>query len=418
MELSQWVREQAFRAGTIDPAAPLDDLAPLRPLIGDARVVALGESAHHVREFALLRHRLLRFLVERCGFDVYAFEAPYLASEALDAWVCGGPGDLAELTGSPAMALARSPAVHDALSWMREHNATAERPVRFAGTLAGDGGTSPLPELVRLRAILSGSDPDALPLLDRALAAAETFHTENPLHSFTRYQALDDSVRDALTAALSRLLARLESTVARQDEAMAVLRGAWLVDHLQRDVSGRGLALGSASLDAFIAESVLRILARTPDSKIVLALHNVHLRTAPVAHDGPSGLFPAGYHLRRELGDGYLAIAATGGRGHVVSEPYDPDAPSGLRLFERALPPPQPDSIEAAFGDTAALTVADLRAADAEDAARFRKFRAQDEFLELPVFDALDAVAYLPRLTTDPPRADDSHPSDERGARL
>lgn len=52
---------------TLDPAAPLDDLGWLDAVIGDARVVAIGESAHYNRESALLRHRLLRYLVERHG---------------------------------------------------------------------------------------------------------------------------------------------------------------------------------------------------------------------------------------------------------------------------------------------------------------------------------------------------------------
>ena len=54
---------------TLDPAAPLDDLEWLDEAIGDARVVAIGESAHGIREFYQLRHRLLRYLVERHGFD-------------------------------------------------------------------------------------------------------------------------------------------------------------------------------------------------------------------------------------------------------------------------------------------------------------------------------------------------------------
>lgn len=56
----------------LDPEAPLDDLEPLRELIGPARVVGIGETAHFVREYGLLRHRLVRFLVERTGFDVVA----------------------------------------------------------------------------------------------------------------------------------------------------------------------------------------------------------------------------------------------------------------------------------------------------------------------------------------------------------
>ncbi|MDJ1135908.1 erythromycin esterase family protein [Streptomyces iconiensis] len=400
MKFAQWVRERAFTAGTINPEAPLDDLEPLRALIGGARVVAIGESAHHVREFYLLRHRLLRFLVERCGFSVYAFESPYVESESLDGWVCGGPGDLAALTGTPDMSLTACQDMHDALTWMREHNTTAERPVRFAGTLAGNGG---VPELRRLRTCLQRTDPDAIPLLDRALTAAGSFYDDDPFRTIARYQALDQSVRDALTADLSRLLARLESMRAGRasvDDAMTYLRGAWLIDHLYRDVSGCGLSVGTTSLDAFVAESVLRRLDHEPDARIVLALHNVHIRTAEVEHDGPTGLFPAGYHLRKVLGDDYVAIAATGNHGHVVSGDFDADRPSGMRLLERALPAPEPGSVEAAFDGTAALTVADLREADVEDADTFCKFRSQDEFLKTPVFEAFDAVAYLPRLRT------------------
>ncbi|MGH2887976.1 MAG: erythromycin esterase family protein, partial [Solirubrobacteraceae bacterium] len=62
---------------TLDPDAPLDDLDWLGEAVGDARVVAIGESAHYSREFLLLRHRLLRYLVERHGFGAYALESGF-----------------------------------------------------------------------------------------------------------------------------------------------------------------------------------------------------------------------------------------------------------------------------------------------------------------------------------------------------
>jgi erythromycin esterase len=61
---TEWVANHAVTTRSLDPQAPLDDLEPLGELIGDARVVGIGESAHYVREFYLLRHRLLRFLVQ------------------------------------------------------------------------------------------------------------------------------------------------------------------------------------------------------------------------------------------------------------------------------------------------------------------------------------------------------------------
>jgi erythromycin esterase len=59
-------------------------------------VVAIGESAHHVRKLYLWRHRLLRLLAERCGFTVFAMESGFSEGLAVDDWVRGGPGDLAE----------------------------------------------------------------------------------------------------------------------------------------------------------------------------------------------------------------------------------------------------------------------------------------------------------------------------------
>ncbi|PWV84412.1 erythromycin esterase [Prauserella marina] len=397
MEFARWLRQEAFTASALDPEAPLDELESLRALIGEARVVAIGENAHHVREFYLLRHRLLRFLVERCGFTGYVFEAPRVESEAIDSWVRGASGDLAELTGTPAMALTRHGEMHAALAWMRAHNAVAERPVRFAGAVA-----DVVPELRRVRTHLRHTDPGALPLLERALAAACAYQDEYPMRELFNYAALEQSTRDALTADLSRLLGRMEATSART-EALARVRAAWHADHLYRDFSGSGLSVGTTALDTAMAETVLRLLDEDPGAKIVLALHNVHLRATPVEHGGPADILPAGYHLRAALGEDYVAIAATGNHGSVACGELNPGQPSGMDVVQRPLPPPEPGSIEAAFAeaaidDTAALAIADLRAANVEDAGTYTKFRSQEEFLGAPVFRAFDAVAYVPHL--------------------
>lgn len=397
---ADWVRARAMSVDTLDPSAGLDDLEPVRELIGDARVVAVGEASHHVREFYLVRHRLLRFLAERCGFTVLAFEAPTVGADAVDAWVHGGAGTVAEVAaGGSMMGLLECREMHDLLAWMRAHNRTATEPLRWAGTVPGGG--SPLPELDAVAGYLHAADPDAMPLLEQAVDRARRYHDPEVFMTLSRYATQDPVDQDALSAALSRLLFRMETMAAtqrgsqHQHEHAAALRHlghAWRLDHFHRDVAGRGLPVGSASLDACMAEAVLHLLEDAPEARIVLALHNVHIRKVPHA----AGLFPAGYHLAQALGDDYLAIAVTGGRGRTGRVRPAAERP-GFEVSDVPLPPLTEHSIETALDTEAALTIADLRAArDIGDAESFQQTRMEDYFMDVPVFDAFDAIARVP----------------------
>jgi erythromycin esterase len=410
MPLAEWIRHYATTAGTLDPRAPLDDLEPLRELIGGARVVAIGESAHYVREFTLLRHRLLRFLAERCGFTVYAMEAPFTEAHAIDAWIQGGPGTVAEVAACVPFHQADSQEMHDHLSWMRAHLRTAAAPLRLAGTTVPGSGGSPLPALEAVAVYLRRADPDALPLLDQAVKLAESYHDTTTFAVLRRYVTLDQGVQDELTAALSRLLSRMGTTGAHQRNqqrsqahvtALHHLRSAWYLDHFHRDFAGRGIPIEHphALHDMFMAESVMRLLEDgTPSTRILVACHNIHIQKSPVPHDGAIGLFPLGYHLAEALGDDYVAIAVTSTHGRTARMQMDPEHPLGFEVGDQPLPPLADGSIEAAFTTEASATIADLRAArpSVRDAELFQRMRMEDYFKDVPVFDAFDAIACVP----------------------
>jgi len=60
------------------------DLAFLAPLLEHKRVVQLGESGHGVAEFTWMKVRLVKYLHERLGFDVIAFESSLSGCDVAD----------------------------------------------------------------------------------------------------------------------------------------------------------------------------------------------------------------------------------------------------------------------------------------------------------------------------------------------
>ncbi|MEV4429717.1 erythromycin esterase family protein [Streptomyces sp. NPDC049602] len=151
---TDWLRGHATPLSHLDPAAPLDDLEPLRDILDGARVVALGEHCHFIDEFAAMRRRILRFPIEHCGFTVLAFEYGFCEAIPLDAWAQGqgADDDLSAL-----LATAAPIGLQEAARLIRRHNRTAAAPVRFAGIDIPSAGRSLLPALTPVAAFSAGS---------------------------------------------------------------------------------------------------------------------------------------------------------------------------------------------------------------------------------------------------------------------
>jgi erythromycin esterase-like protein len=127
-----WVRHHAARLDTVDPAAPLGDLAPLRRTVGDAEIVGLGESVHGAAEELALKHRTLRLLVEHLGFRTVAWEEDWTTGLQINRYIGSGKGDLDALMHqmSPQW---QSRQVAEVLSWLRDDNTGRADKVRFVG---------------------------------------------------------------------------------------------------------------------------------------------------------------------------------------------------------------------------------------------------------------------------------------------
>ncbi|MFE3769414.1 erythromycin esterase family protein [Streptomyces sp. NPDC059122] len=414
---ADWLRTHAVPLTHLDPEAPLDDLEPLRAVIGDTRVVAIGESSHFVDEFALMRERILRFLVERCGFTALAFEYGFSEGFPLDAWA-QGEGTDDDLTAHLAATIPVG--VGEPLRWMRRHNRTASAPVRFAGIDIPAAGGSLLPALTPVADYLRRIDPETLPAAQEAIRIAETFAGGSGAVAAPAWARLATTEQDALSAILTRLLIRLRSLeplyVSRGDQhdhdiAVRRLEGACHADYTFRAMAGlftgQGLTADTSARDSYMAGSVRWHLDRLePGTRVVLAAHNAHIQKTPVSFNGHLTGLPMGQHLHRALGDDYFALALTSTTGHTADMPRDESARFGFTIAATALEPAEPGSIEAAFSDAGlGLSIADFQQArpqtqgDADLTPGPDRIRIQSAYLHTPVLEAFDAVLHTPTST-------------------
>ncbi len=356
---------------------PLNDLSWLDEAIGDARVVALGESAHYNRETYLLRHQVLQHLVEHHGFTAYAMETGFTEARSLD-------GDLSQSLANGLTSFTGIwTEMRAHLEWQRTTDA------RFYGIDLGGANAS----LVAGLAALPGVS-DFLRDTAAAFGAESAFSAPA---AFGRYAALDQSTKDALTAGIAELRARLASDLGADP---AVVRSAHLVAAL--DLVVRAMARGDQReamtlRDAAMAGTVSWILER--EDRILLAAHNGHLQRWPGVMPGMEAMTPLGLHLADRLGDDYLVIGATNGTGRTLNQ--SPEFFTGE--FFADLPAPEPGSLDAFMGELGDEPFAlDLRRLTPDEAGLVRSASRQrfgPFYAEIDATAAYDVIVHFPRVS-------------------
>ncbi|HEY3607468.1 MAG TPA: erythromycin esterase family protein [Pseudonocardiaceae bacterium] len=402
----------------LEPDGPLDDLAWLDEAIGDARVVAIGESAHYNHEFLVLRHRLLRYLVERHGFGAYAMESGFPEGWRADAWVRdGGPDELGFVLATGMTSLMGPWAeIRDLMAWLRHHNQNTTRKVGFYGIDLPGSVVSTLPGLELVFDYLGEADPEfeadpAIRDTAGALAASSPFSAPAAMAA---YGQLEQSTKDKFTGGLAGLVARLaaqrveyvgRTSLDAYGRAGRALAGAVALDALARAMAGGDRQAMMNMRDAAMADTIEWILGR--EERIVLAAHNGHLQRRPGALPDMPPMTPLGMHLAERLGRDYVVIGTTADTGQILTT--GPEFYAGT-LFS-PLPQASPDSIDGlmAASHDSPFGV-DLRRLSGADTAAVRAAGRQrvlaDHYGDVGVLAAFDVLVHVPVLTPAHPDAD------------
>jgi erythromycin esterase len=273
-----WVKRAAVPLATAVPGGGLDDLRPLRTLIGDATVCALGEATHGSREFTQLKHRLLEYLVGELGFTVLALEAGGPQVEAVNRYVLEGTGDVRAAAAGAFGWPWNTEEMLALVEWARAWNADPahRRRVQLYGVDIDFAATT----VPRLLEYLRGVDPGAA---ERAAGTLAPLATLDLAVTFGRRPAPE---RAETKRALAALIAEMDRArprwvaaagapafVAARHDAVLVQQ---LVDARQED------AFWGTVRDRAMAEN-LEWVAKTaqPGARIVAWAHNMHVGRTP-----------------------------------------------------------------------------------------------------------------------------------------
>lgn len=129
----EWLKQHTVPIQTVEPNHGFDDLQILKHVVGDARIVELGEATHGTREFFQFKHRMVEFLASQKGFTIFSIEANMPEAYRLNDYVLNGNGDPKELLKGMYFWTWNTEEVLEMINWMRAFNASGKGRIEFTG---------------------------------------------------------------------------------------------------------------------------------------------------------------------------------------------------------------------------------------------------------------------------------------------
>ncbi|HEY3703513.1 MAG TPA: erythromycin esterase family protein [Terracidiphilus sp.] len=128
-----WVHANSIPLKTVEARNGFADMEPLGKVVGDARIVSLGEATHGTREFFQFKHRMVEYLATQRGFTIFSIEANMPEAYRLNKYVLNGEGDPKQLLKGMYFWTWNTEEVLDMILWMREFNQSGKGRIEFTG---------------------------------------------------------------------------------------------------------------------------------------------------------------------------------------------------------------------------------------------------------------------------------------------
>lgn len=335
-----------------------DDYDRLLELIGDARLVLLGEATHGTHEFYHERARITRRLIEEKGFTIVAVEADWPDAYRVNRWVRGAGSDgsaMESLDGFRRFPtwMWRNRDVLAFVEWLREHNASV--PARRHAGFYGLDLYSLYTSMASVIAYLDEVDPAAARNARYRYACFEHFGEDTQAYGYAAEFGLAPSCEAQALQQLVELQRRAPDLAARdgripEDEFFFAEQNARLVRNAEEYYRSmfRGRVSSWNLRDRHMAETLEALIAhfrsKGRDARAVVWEHNSHVGDARATAMGREGEWNVGQLARERWGTEVALVGFTTYAGTVTAA-SDWDGPAEVKRVRTALG----GSIEALF---------------------------------------------------------------------
>lgn len=373
--------------GSTNPRAPFPHPGGLDAVLGDARVVGLGEATHGTRDIFRLKHRLIRYLVLEHDLRVVALESNFPETLAIDEYVVHGRGDPNDALDSIYFWTWNVEAILDLVEWLRTFN--EGRPLDDRIRFYGIDAQYTTGAVDRIRAYFDSVDATLSADLHDDLETVDDCGTnpDRDEHIAERVAAskrVAEAIREELdecreayverTGKRAWHLARRHTTVIEQAAAYRQAR----VDRIRAvesdpgdgsdtDVPPEVIERLLRNRDRLMADNVDWLLG-LEDAPIAVWGHDAHVnRSKHVVRDRDIETTPMGGHLADRHGSDYVAVGFSVGSGsfQAISETEDG---SDYELRAYTVEEPRPGTIDAVLDELeVSPALLDVRAASDDE---------------------------------------------------
>jgi erythromycin esterase-like protein len=331
----------------------------IREMVGDARVVLIGEATHGTHDFYKVRAEITKWLIENAGFNAVAIEGDWPDAYRVNRYVRGAGGELEAVDALEGFErfptwMWRNTDVLDFIGWLRDYNEQQSSEQLHAGFYGLDL-YSLFTSAEAVIHYLDKVDPEEAQSARTRYQCLASFGTDAQSYARAMAYELSQSCENDVVHQLIEIQRRRAHYLsldghAAEEEQFAAEQNATAVKNSERYYRTmlRGNVnswnLRDSHMMATLKELMTHLERHGEPAKVIVWAHNSHVGDARATDMGQRGQLNIGQLARDHFGKDAVLIGFSTHQGTVIAA-SNWDMPA-MRMH---LQPAQPDSYEALF---------------------------------------------------------------------